>query len=121
MNRRSFLQAILAVGMAPAILRAESLMKMVRRESGLIVPTWKYVSADAELDGILSTAWVCGPRMGDHVQWRRVLPYGHPSGAIYETFVTLISTPDELLRVSLLARSSRTALPSTSLAPSSAA
>jgi hypothetical protein len=38
MNRRSFLQSILAVGMAPAVVRAESLMKMVRRESGLIVP-----------------------------------------------------------------------------------
>jgi hypothetical protein len=39
MNRRSFLQSILAVGIAPAVVRAESLMKMVRRESGLVVPS----------------------------------------------------------------------------------
>ena len=35
MNRRSFLGATLAF---PAICRAESLMKMVRRESGIVVP-----------------------------------------------------------------------------------
>lgn len=39
MNRRSFMAAILAGGMAPAIVRASSLMPIfVRRESGLFVP-----------------------------------------------------------------------------------
>lgn len=41
MNRRSFMQSILALGMAPAVVRAESLMRtFVRRESGLVVPEW---------------------------------------------------------------------------------
>jgi hypothetical protein len=37
MDRRLFLGSILAGAVAPAIVRSESLMKMVRRESGIIV------------------------------------------------------------------------------------
>lgn len=49
MNRRSFLQSILAAGVAPAVCRAESLMKMVRRDSGLIVPDWRYATTFYDL------------------------------------------------------------------------
>ena len=38
-TRRGFLTSILAVGAAPAIVRAESLMKLVCRPSGLLVPS----------------------------------------------------------------------------------
>lgn len=38
MNRRSFLGAILAAGAAPAIVRADSLMRVVVRPSGVL--TW---------------------------------------------------------------------------------
>ena len=38
MNRRGFLGAILAAGMAPAIVHAANLMPLVVRPSGLIVP-----------------------------------------------------------------------------------
>lgn len=39
MNRRGFLSAILAAGLAPALCKASNLMPVfVRRESGLLVP-----------------------------------------------------------------------------------
>lgn len=38
MNRRAFLGLCLATGVAPAYVRAASMMKMVRRESGLLTP-----------------------------------------------------------------------------------
>jgi len=38
MNRRSFMSSILALGVAPAIVRADSLMRIVPRET-LILPT----------------------------------------------------------------------------------
>ncbi len=37
MNRRGFLGAILAAGVAPAVVRAESLMKWTRAPSGLFL------------------------------------------------------------------------------------
>ena len=36
MNRRGFLSSILALGAAPAIVRADSLMRIVPREAGLV-------------------------------------------------------------------------------------
>lgn len=40
MNRRGFLSAILAAGIAPAVCKAANLMPVfVRRESGLLLPT----------------------------------------------------------------------------------
>lgn len=44
MNRRGFLGAILAAGVAPAVVQAANLMPMVRRPSGVITAT----SLDAE-------------------------------------------------------------------------
>jgi hypothetical protein len=38
MNRRSFLQSILALGMAPAIVRADSLMRIVPRDMMIAPP-----------------------------------------------------------------------------------
>lgn len=38
MNRRGFLGAILAAGVAPAVVRAVSLMPLVTRPSGLVLP-----------------------------------------------------------------------------------
>lgn len=49
MNRRSFLSAILATACAPAIVRAESLMKC----SGIVVPTLGEVAA---INGTFLTA-----------------------------------------------------------------
>jgi hypothetical protein len=118
MNRRSFLQSILAVGIAPAVVRAESLMKMVRRESGLVAPEWVYPDMDAEVGYYERVRWVIGPqlpiRLGDRVWRRRALPFVHPSGKSHEWIVTVISKPDELLREFPSARSLQIALPSTS-------
>jgi len=46
MNRRGFLASCLALGAAPSIVRAESLMRMVRRESGILVPAWSPVGGN---------------------------------------------------------------------------
>ena len=46
MNRRGFLTSILALGAAPAIVRADSLMRIVPRETGIISAaeyTWTQV------------------------------------------------------------------------------
>ena len=43
MDRRGFLGSILALGLAPAIVRADSLMRIVPRETGIILiegPHW---------------------------------------------------------------------------------
>ena len=51
MNRRSFLGAILAAGAAPAIVRADSLMRVVvRPDSGLITYGWVEVSQSIIID-----------------------------------------------------------------------
>jgi hypothetical protein len=41
-NRRSFMAAILASSVAPAVVRAASLMPVVPLESGILVPTYKW-------------------------------------------------------------------------------
>lgn len=50
MNRRGFLQSCLALAAAPAIVRADSLMRIVPRDSGIITfdgcDQWMTVSAD---------------------------------------------------------------------------
>lgn len=56
MDRRGFLGAILAAGCAPAIVRAESLMRtFVRHDSGILMPeigwykmTWDYSTSNTE-------------------------------------------------------------------------
>lgn len=45
MNRRRFIGSILAAGVAPAIVRADSLMRIVPRENVLLMPVY---------DGILT-------------------------------------------------------------------
>src|SRR4051794_14876117 len=47
MNRRSFLSAILAAGVAPALVRADSLMRIVPRETTLFT-----VGGQAAIDGL---------------------------------------------------------------------
>lgn len=116
MNRRSFLQSILAVGMAPAVVRAENLMKMVRRESGLVVPEWVYPDMDGVFDD--NIRWTVGPQLGDSIVVRRWLPYSTelsvlsegimPSGECLR-FEEIIVTLDERRRGSRVERSSRTA------------
>lgn len=39
MNRRGFMGTMLALGAAPAIVRADSLMRIVPREAGIFVPS----------------------------------------------------------------------------------
>lgn len=58
MNRRGFLNLILAGTVAPAIVRAESLMKMVVRPSGIIAPD----------DQVWSP-------VGDGIGWESILEY----------------------------------------------
>lgn len=41
MNRRSFMSNILALGAAPAIVRADALMRIVPRETTLILQPWQ--------------------------------------------------------------------------------
>ena len=45
MNRRSFLTQCLALAAAPAIVRADSLMRIVPREAVVIVPTKAEIAA----------------------------------------------------------------------------
>ncbi len=40
MNRRSFLGSILLAGAAPAIVRADSLMRVIPRELGIVTPEY---------------------------------------------------------------------------------
>lgn len=60
MNRRSFLSSVLALGAAPAIVRADSLMRIVPRETALL-PTpmrWAPMVMDAEsAQEIAKRAW----------------------------------------------------------------
>jgi len=42
MNRRGFLQSIIAAGAAPAIVRADSLMRIVQKGTSVIVPVGTY-------------------------------------------------------------------------------
>lgn len=49
MNRRGFLSAILAAGAAPAIVRADSLMRVVPRETLVLAAEAPYLSADASM------------------------------------------------------------------------
>lgn len=46
MNRRGFLGAILAAGCAPAIVRAESLMRVRQLDSGILIPDMSFTSDD---------------------------------------------------------------------------
>ena len=72
MNRRLFLASCLALGAAPAIVRASSLMRMVPTESGLLVPSRRllqmeiggemfYFVSDVTLDGFRIRAHQDGP------------------------------------------------------------
>jgi DMSO reductase anchor subunit len=54
MNRRSFLASILALGAAPAIVRADSLMRVVARETEIVVPTVNEVAMFAHGNRLLS-------------------------------------------------------------------
>lgn len=45
MNRRGFLQSCIALAAAPAIVRADSLMRIVQRELSIIVPTAAPISS----------------------------------------------------------------------------
>ena len=51
MNRRSFLGSILAAAVAPAIVRADSLMRIVPRETVLIDPWFDNVKMLGHFDG----------------------------------------------------------------------
>lgn len=43
MKRRDLLKAILAAGIAPAVVKAESLMRVKELPSGLVVPEWRII------------------------------------------------------------------------------
>lgn len=43
MNRRGFLTGILAAACAPAIVRADSLMRIVPREAAIVLPTTEFM------------------------------------------------------------------------------
>jgi hypothetical protein len=50
-SRRNFLASILAVGVAPAIVRADSLMRIVARDTAILAPQWAY---DITTDSIIT-------------------------------------------------------------------
>jgi hypothetical protein len=77
MNRRGFLSSILALGAAPAVVRAASLMPWKATESGLLVRRW--VSRD-ELEQLYPMEIGRLDRFvfikSEHIQFRRVAaPY----------------------------------------------
>lgn len=51
MNRRNFLKAMLATGVAPAIVKAESLMKMTKSREGILLPKPFEISVDIPESG----------------------------------------------------------------------
>ena len=74
MNRRGFLSALLAAGAAPAIVRAESLMKIVVPEKKILVPnqnlTWHEAEWQYEPGQFNGHDWVMvegGPRFDRHI------------------------------------------------------
>lgn len=58
MNRRSFIGSILALGAAPAIVRADSLMRIVPRETMILsaVVPWKTYNRAV----VFNEAWLVG-------------------------------------------------------------
>jgi len=69
-TRRSFLGSILALGAAPAIVRADALMRIVPRDAPLIVPEI------GQIDGFkLMVIQVTAPTRKLNVRWRLLGEY----------------------------------------------
>ena len=66
MNRRSFLSSILALGAAPAIVRADSLMRIVPREALVEVPGSLYARATFAADD----TYVLVVSPSDYARWQ---------------------------------------------------
>ena len=71
-NRRGFLGTCLALGVAPAIVRADSLMRIVPRETGVFVPWFVDPALLCRTSMGASIGWIIGSAIGDRI----ILPRG---------------------------------------------
>lgn len=98
MNRRGFLGSILALGAAPAIVRADSLMRVVPRETTILTPEFKKSVFDGSIWTEKLAEKFASTKFGMTVQRdydAELLPKEHWDGRVqigrYEGFTFIIS------------------------------